>query len=51
MAKKEGQEGGNKEKKEKKESCTKGEVMPALRQKCDQLIFQGKKPYISQRYA
>ena len=44
MAEKEGEEGGNKEKKEKKESCTKGEVMQALRQKCNQLIFQGKNP-------
>ena len=25
-----------------KESCSKGEVMKALRQKCNQLIFQGK---------
>ena len=27
-----------------KESCLKGEVMQALRQKCNQLIFQGKNP-------
>jgi len=31
MAEKEGEEGGNKEKKGKKESSTKGEVMQALR--------------------